>query len=465
MKKKTQVTIVGAGLSGLSLSFRLQQAGVDCLLVEKKQTEGGVIESEAAGDFLIENGPNSAMIKAEMAELILTLGLEEKVLNPKDTAKKRYIARRKPVGGFRLDPVPFKPMDLVSSQLLSAAAKLRLMAAVLPRRHKLEDESVQRFMSRHFGEEFTNTVVAAGLSGVWAADITKLSARSALPTLWQLEKEYHSLFLGLAKTLRKNKKKNKIGSFNGGLSTLVEALSAQIKEKWMKTEITGFKKDDQKWLIETSDGREVVSDYLVLTTPAKATSHLVKNLDPALSKDIDSIPHASVGVMQLSYPKKAVSEPLDGFGALIPPSEKLALMGAIFSSSVFEGRSPEDQHLLTCFSGGAHLPEASDIEDTKWQEQVVEELNQLIGSEAKPIVLKVKAWKNSIPNYPLGHHELVKSINKIEENNPGLIFCSNWLRGISLNDRVLESTKVSERIIESLARELSEQRKKGNGKT
>ncbi len=457
MKKQTQVTIVGAGLSGLSLAYRLQQAGVSCLLVEKKQLAGGVIESEAAGDFLIENGPNSAMIKAEMATLISDLELEEKVLRPKQTAKKRYIARRKPVGGFRLDPVPFKPMDLVSSQLLSAAAKLRLMAAVLPRRHKLEDESVQRFMSRHFGEEFTNTVVAAGLSGVWAADITKLSARSALPTLWQLEKEYHSLFLGLAKTLGKNKKKkkNRIGSFHGGLITLIETLSSQIDEKWMKTEITGLSKQNDKWLVETSDGRKALSDYLVLTTPAAATSRLLKDIDLELSRDIASIPHASVGVMQLSYPKQAVSEPLDGFGALLPPSEKLALMGAIFSSSIFEGRSPNDQHLLTCFSGGAHLPEAAEIEETKWQEQVIGELNQLIGSETKPKILKAKVWKDAIPNYPLGHHKLVESINRIEENNSGLLFCSNWLRGISLNDRVLESTKVTERIVESLPSRLS----------
>ena len=49
-----------------------------------------------------------------------------------------------------MEAVPFSPRNLVSSGLLSASAKLRLMGSVLPRRHGLDDESVQRFMARQF---------------------------------------------------------------------------------------------------------------------------------------------------------------------------------------------------------------------------------------------------------------------------------------------------------------------------
>jgi len=465
VKQKTEVTIIGAGLSGLSIAYCLQEAGIDCLVVEKKKCPGGAIESEQLESYLIENGPNSAMVKEELSLLISKLGMTEQLLRPKETAKNRFIALRNATGKFRLEPVPFRPMELVSSQLLSAAAKLRLVAAVLPRRHKLEDESVQRFMVRHFGEEFTNTIVAAGLSGVWAADITRLSARSALPTLWQLEKDYNSLFLGLAKKLSASdkKNKNKIGSFNGGLNKLVEALADQVKQKWLGAEVASLKKTEAVWRTETSDGRKIESNFIVLTTPASVSAKLIKSLDPTLAKQINDIPHASVGVTQLAFNKKSVGHPLNGFGVLVPPSERIALMGAIFSSSIFPDRAPEDQHLLTCFSGGAHLSEASNVDDRKWVDQITSELVELIDSTEIPRIVKTRVWKDAIPNYALGHHKLVDAVLECQNQNHGLLFCANWLRGISLNDRVAESFRISETIINELENSSASQRRAENG--
>ena len=71
-----------------------------------------------------------------------------------------------------------------------------------PRRpDDLQDESIGSFLSRRFGLPVTDNVASAVLHGIYAGDVDKLSARSILPKLWEVERHYGSIVQGTVRQM------------------------------------------------------------------------------------------------------------------------------------------------------------------------------------------------------------------------------------------------------------------------
>ena len=60
----------------------------------------------------------------------------------------------------------------------------------------LDDESVGAFFTRRASSKIADNLVSAVLHGIYAGDVYKLSMRSIMPWLWNLEKEYGSILAG-----------------------------------------------------------------------------------------------------------------------------------------------------------------------------------------------------------------------------------------------------------------------------
>jgi oxygen-dependent protoporphyrinogen oxidase len=93
----TQVAIVGAGISGLTAAFYLQQRGVSAVVYEASDRTGGMIQSSCHGGYLTEYGPNTIMTNSvAVPALIRDLGLESRRMLPSPSAETRYIVRDGP---------------------------------------------------------------------------------------------------------------------------------------------------------------------------------------------------------------------------------------------------------------------------------------------------------------------------------------------------------------------------------
>ncbi|MDQ3373511.1 MAG: FAD-dependent oxidoreductase, partial [Acidobacteriota bacterium] len=109
MKK---VCIIGGGISGLCVAYRLKKKGVNVLLVEQNAACGGNIQTERDGDFLIEWGPNSTLASAHLFELVAELGLLDEVAPANRSAKKRYILKE-----GKLRALPLKIAQIVGTDI------------------------------------------------------------------------------------------------------------------------------------------------------------------------------------------------------------------------------------------------------------------------------------------------------------------------------------------------------------
>jgi len=72
----TEIIIIGAGISGLTSAFYLQDR--DFIVLEAGDYVGGKIETVKKDGYLLENGPNSLFLRTYgIKKLIADLGLDE----------------------------------------------------------------------------------------------------------------------------------------------------------------------------------------------------------------------------------------------------------------------------------------------------------------------------------------------------------------------------------------------------
>jgi len=142
---------------------------------------------------------------------------------------------------------------------------------------------------------------------------------------------------------------------------------------------------------------------------------------------------------------------LDGFGFLIPSSEKKKFLGAIWSSVIFENRAESDKASFTIFIGGARYPDFSISDMNPRIEEVLKEFHEIMGISEKPLIVEKKFWHKAIPQYNIGHIEHDNCFDEFEKNNPGIFLSGNFRGGISVGDCIKSSYSNFEKITDYLS--------------
>ena len=139
------------------------------------------------------------------------------------------------------------------------------------------------------------------------------------------------------------------------------------------------------------------------------------------------------------------------FGFLIASKENRPILGTLFHSAVFPERAPDGHQLLVTFVGGVRSGDTLDARsDEELKAVVMGQLRNILGVDGAPDFVHIKRWENAIPQYRVGYEDVTRACSEFEINNPGLYFCSNFYRGISMGDCVKNSFDTADRIGEYL---------------
>jgi oxygen-dependent protoporphyrinogen oxidase len=461
---RKDAVVIGAGISGLVCAYRLKSLGVDALLLEKSDNAGGVMRSEIIDGYLIERGPNSSQGTEELLALVEELGITNEMAegDPKAPA---YVYFK-----GQLHPVPSGPGAFIRSKLLSARGKLRILREpFIPARRSSEEESIASFARRRIGVEAAERMVAPFVSGIYAGDAEKLSVQAAFPRLANLETGYGSLFRGMfakGREARRAKKavsavldkaaptRRRLVSFNSGMGFLPKTLASRIGEDLM----TGCDKislrfDGEITLeFERAGNRQKVSaKRLVIATPARVAASLLASPSDELSRLLEEIYYPPLAIVCLAYDESSIKTPLDGFGFLVPPGERMNILGCVWNSSLFKGRAPNGHALVTTFIGGARNKEAAQMADAELVAVAHSELQKVLGISSDPRVVTITRWERAIPQYNLGHAERARRIESLLEEIPGLRLIGNYLHGVSTGDCIKEADRVAREVGKSLS--------------
>lgn len=457
---KSKVTIIGAGISGLATAFWLKENGVEVKIIESRSEPGGSMQTSFEKNYLIDYGPNSGLETTPLIKkLVDKVGLAEQMIYANEKSNKRYILRNN-----TLHALPTSPPAFIKTKLFSLKGKLRVMKE--PFVGKSNDgyyQSLGSFVERRLGKEFLDYAIDPFVSGVFAGDPMRLSVKSAFPKLYALEENYGGLVKGMIKGAKERKKRAeeskqsaKMFSFKNGMQSFPNAIAQTFNNDIIyNADIKQIKKTANKFNITYNiNGIENIleADAVFATLPAYKASELFGYLDKELKQKLISIIYPPVMLLYLGYDKSQITQPLDGFGFLIPSKEKKNFLGAIWSSTIFENRSPEGKASFSLFIGGARRMELNSSENKQTIENAIRDFSEIMGITGEPEFLKYKFWQNAIPQYNVGYIEYENYFENFENENPGIFLGGNYRGGISVGDCVKNSEINSNKILNYLNR-------------
>ncbi|MEO5800973.1 MAG: protoporphyrinogen oxidase [Gemmatimonadales bacterium] len=436
-----RVVVVGGGVAGLLAALQLRDLGIEVVLLEASASVGGVIRTVHRDGWIAESGPNTlAEPDPAVRTLLDATGLASRTLRADPRNARRFLVHQ-----GKLVAVPKSVGELISWPVLSTAGRMRLLKEPFIKAAPSGiEESVDAFVRRRLGEEMAERVFDPLIGGASAGDPTQVLMRYAFPRLVEWEQAGGSLLRGSMRVgMEARRKAGKGRSAPGGVWSCPEGLAEipfHIAERLggiVRSGITvsAIEPCGREYDVVTLEGQRERVQGVVLATPAAAFRTLRVGVSGAdVLSEIAAAPHASLATVSLGFRRADVAHALDGYGLLAPSAERRNLLGTLFVSSLFAGRTPDDHVLLTSFIGGARREDLVGRPEGELVDLVSRELRDLVGTTAPSVFQSVARWPSSQPQAVAGHGARLAGVAALEAECRGLVFAGGWRDGLALGE-------------------------------
>jgi oxygen-dependent protoporphyrinogen oxidase len=439
--------IVGTGISGLVAAYFLQARipGLSLDIYEAADRIGGVIRTEKISGCLVEGGPDSFLTAKKSAiRLCEAIGLQSELVGSNDHARKTFLFQDGEIKelpeGFHL-MVPTKLWPFLKTDLFSWPAKLETLADLFSFPEEKDIEAAD-FLERRFGKEILQKVAEPMISGIYGANVNRLSLQSALPQIWEMQKK-GSILLQMLRRKSIDSAESLFTTLENGMESLVTRLQERIDANWrLGNRVGSISRKGERWGID--------DDHYDLVVMAGS----LPQLDVSEFSEIDSlyksIRRNSAVVVVLGF--EGLRK--EGFGWLVPSSERRSVLACTYVSNKFLRRAPDDLFLVRVFLGGDQAAAWIDRSDDAIQNEVLGELKRIAHIECGPVFCRIFRWKVAMPEYQVGHNTKIEKIQRLLKQNKGLCMTGNIFGGVGVPDCIQHAQKVVSEILNKWRTEL-----------
>ena len=434
---------------------------------------GGVLSTVHQDGFQIEQSADNFITTIPWGiDLCKRLGLTDQLVQTNPAFRRTYVVR---AGRLHLLPdgflmmAPTRLWPLAVTPILSPLGKLRAaLEYFIPPRRDEGDESMAAFVRRRLGREVFDRLVEPLVSAVYAADMEKLSVEATLSRFREMEREHGSLIRAMRHQM---KFRGKGGAESGarysmfvtlrdGLSSLVQALVARLPEGSIRLNspverIQRVGPSGGVWRLSLAPGDDSPGpgdldfDALIVAAPSHVASRLLGPVDADLAADLGRIEHSGTAIVSLGYDQRQIRYRLQGMGVVVPLIEHSPILACSFSSHKYPHRAPEGKVLLRVFAGGARRPELAEMPEEELRPLVLKHLEPLLRIEGEPVYCDVAHWPRTMPQYHVGHRQLVERIEGRAARLPGLQLAGNAYHGVGLPDCIHGGELAAQRVLEA----------------
>lgn len=387
------VTIWGAGFSGLVLGYYLKTAGYKVTIHEKSDRIGGKIQTETINGAAVERAANALFLNADGLELIRELKLDPL---PASRKLKRLLM---------INGKPRRPYQL---SMLTKLPNLRLKPPLIT-----EGLSVAEFLRPLLGQEGVDNFISPALGGIYAAPAEQLHFKSIFTDVG--EKAQFDSYWDFIRTLQKvHKAKPKTDiqgsvSFEGGMRTLIQRLGEVLKQEIKLSSKVEFK----------------LRGNNIICTDAAAAADLLKDVRPPMSAALSKIRYQRLSSITVHL-KTEIKALTNAFGVLIPLTRSFHATGILNNRAIFPSNNPNT--LSYTLISPKEMSDAEVLEDLKRLHAPIhqDDLEHL----------ERAMWERGIPLYDLQRYLSIKKLHQLADSESELAIFGNFVAGISLREMI-----------------------------
>lgn len=403
---QSQVHVIGAGIAGLLMAYRLDQQGYEVFLYESQEAPGGLIRTERTSWGMAEWALHSCLGSASVVQLWDELNLDW--LTAANTQK--YLLRE---GKLRKFPLNFRETMVTCARACWV-------------KRKNTDFHVKDWAETYLGKAAYRYLVAPMVQGIYGVTAEEIAQKAAFPQ-WTVLPGKTLLTTWLQRRMPRSHAS--ILAPVQGMQALVEALALRLKERLKKRYLMQHK----------ITSLEAFRGNIVVATQAQAACLLLVK-EPKLAQSLARIKYAPLMSITVFVEKKA-SFP-SGIGVLIPEGEKLQALGIFFNTSAFSGRvSDPSLSSFTVFLGGSRNPKLLEAPDSVLKALVEKDLSFLLG----PIEIMHLVICRQFQAIPYYNDDLLDLWKVAEEGwclKPGHLLFGNYTGQVSLRGMIESVSRI-----------------------
>ncbi len=448
-----RVAVVGAGVSGLTVAYRLLQRdpAYDVVVLESDGQIGGKLRSVEAGGLSLPAGADSILARKPWAvELCRELGIGSELVEPRASGAYLWTERGLvPYPTGTAFGIPSDLGDVFRWPGVSRAGRRRALADLWKRKHRPDgDEALGSVLRRRLGDEPTDRAIAPLLAGLYAGDVDELSVQATFPELQVWEAAQGSLLRGAQAAARRASKADAGPMFlkpREGVQRLTDELVRRIDDR-VRTDmrVVGLHPRDGAWRVET-DADSFDADVVVCTADAPTLASILPP-GPAAT-ELAAIRFVSTGAV-LSVYRRGTAEKLPAGSGFVVPRGAAPMTACTWLSSKWPDPAYGDRAVLRCFVGAAGEEDVLDAPDEDLIDACSRHLAALLPLPARPEHAAVVRWPHAMPQYAVGHLDRAR---RVRDSLPAGIFVTGQsLDGVGIADCVRAAGETAEAVATSL---------------
>jgi oxygen-dependent protoporphyrinogen oxidase len=338
---------------------------------------------------------------------------------------------------------------------------------VLPRSEECkDDESLAAFVIRRLGHEalerLAEPLICSIYGSIYGSNPNHLSARATAGSLVKMEADDGSLIRGLwrqsqlskrcqqtaTETAQAGPQYSQMASLDEGLSVLIDSLLNKLPPGALVTGKSVERIHDgingRRWDVVLTDGSVLTADGLILAMPAKYAAQILREMSRTLADKLRSITYRSETIVNLLYKRNQIAHCINGYGFVVPRAQRRIVRACTFSSIKFANRAADGEVLVRVST------EHSQATDSQIEQMISDELDSYLGLHADPVYSLISRHSTAIPQYAVGHNDLVNEIQWALRRIPGLALAGNAYGGVDIPDCIRSGKDAAQSILSDL---------------
>jgi oxygen-dependent protoporphyrinogen oxidase len=174
-------------------------------------------------------------------------------------------------------------------------------------------------------------------------------------------------------------------------------------------------------------------DKIILSTPAYEASKIVSSKYPTLAKYLDEIEYTPIAIVGFSGDIEPIS-----FGIL---TTNMRTLGILMDKYIFPNRGG-----IRAMVGGQRYKDILNMTKEEIINSTLKDIEKIVGKNNLKVEF-FKLHKKGIPNYKVGHLQIIKNISKELNKIDNLYLNSNAYKGVSFNDCIKNSKELAVNLI------------------